>query len=361
MGEVKEQNYDISIIVPTFNNTHYIDECISSLMESSSGLSYEILVGIDGCQKTYDHLKDKVYPGNIKIFYFKENRGPYLIKNTLANESSSEDILFFDSDDVMLKPSIPKLIELSKKYEVTKFKLLNFVGDFDISNTKGKSIFAEGVFHIKKSLFLSMNGFEPWMCAADSDFMARLYKKNLNIFFTNDILFHRRIHTENLTKRGDTGLGSKLRQSYWKISKNKKGDGNPSVFNLAEFAPIINYNPINDSTPFVETDEQKEKDLLAATRRDTLNKVFNKTKSNPQKEIIEKKPSIIDYEKINKLFSNRVNTEPRPKKVVENKPENRQEIIDQKITTNKKMAELLLPGKKNRRNGDPLMTFGKKR
>ena len=56
MEKEKKQNYDYSIIVPTFNNTNYIDECIDSLMESSNGLSYEILIGIDGCQKTYNYL-----------------------------------------------------------------------------------------------------------------------------------------------------------------------------------------------------------------------------------------------------------------------------------------------------------------
>ena len=45
------------------------------------------------------------------------------------------------------------------------------------------------------------------MCAADSDFMGRLYKKKLKIHFTDEILFHRRIHNENLTKRGDTPTG----------------------------------------------------------------------------------------------------------------------------------------------------------
>ena len=353
MGVEKEQNYDISIIVPTFNNTHYIDECINSLMESSSGLSYEILIGIDGCQKTYDHLEDKSFPENVKIFYFKENRGPYLIKNSLANIASSENILFFDSDDVMLKSSVSFLNDLSHKFEVIKFRLVNFVGDFNVNNVKGKSMFAEGVFFIKKSLFLSMNGFEPWMCAADSDFMARLYKKKLKIHFTDEILFYRRIHSENFTKRGDTGLGSKLRSSYWKISKNKKGDGNPNSLSLSEFVPILNHRPIEPKV-YVETEEELYENRIRQLRKETLEKINNKTPKVISKPI-EKKPMVIDYEKVNKLLKNRVIPNPTPKvKKVDDSIKNKNTM------SNREMVKTMFPGKPNRRNDYQTMTFGKK-
>jgi glycosyltransferase involved in cell wall biosynthesis len=376
MWAEKEQNYDISIIVPTFNNTHYIDECISSLMESSSGLSYEILIGIDGCQKTYDHIKNKLYPENIKIFYFKENKGPYLIKNSLLNIASSENILFFDSDDVILKGSISFLNNLSNDFDVIKFRLANFVGDFNINNVKGKSMFAEGVFFIKKSLFLSMNGFEPWMCAADSDFMGRLYKKKLKIHFTDEILFYRRIHSENLTKRGDTGLGSKLRALYWKISKNKKGDGNPQTLSISEFVPILYYKPgdgnsqtlsiselvqILSSKPiedkiYVESEEELQEKYIRELRKTVLSQINNRKNNKltpPEK--VEKKPMVVNYEKVNNLLKNRVIPKPIPKVKEDNTvPENKN------ITTNKEMSKLNLPGKKNRRSDIPYINVGRK-
>ena len=348
--EELDKQYDISIVVPTFNNTHYIDECIDSLMESSNGLKYEILVGIDGCQKTYDHLKDKSFPENVKIFYFKENRGPYLIKNSLANIASSENILFFDSDDVMLKSSVSFLNDLSHKFEVIKFRLVNFVGDFNVNNVKGKSMFAEGVFFIKKSLFLSMNGFEPWMCAADSDFMARLYKKKLKIHFTDEILFHRRIHTENLTKRGDTGLGSKLRASYWKISKNKKGDGNPESLSLSEFVPILNHRPIEPKV-YVESEEELQEKHIKELRKTVLTQI-NSRKNNkltpPEK--VEKTHMVINYNKVNDLLKNRIIPKPIPK--VKNEGKN--------ITTNREIVKSIFPGKTNRRGGDPIINIGGK-
>ena len=55
----KNKKCEVSVIIPTFNNVEYIDECINSIMESSKNFSVEILVGIDGCQKTLDYVKQK--------------------------------------------------------------------------------------------------------------------------------------------------------------------------------------------------------------------------------------------------------------------------------------------------------------
>ena len=192
------------------------------------------------------------------------------------------------------------------------------------------------------------------MCAADSDFMGRLYKKKLKIHFTDEILFHRRIHNENLTKRGDTGLGSKLRESYWKISKNKKGDGNPNSLSLSEFVPFLTHRPIEPKV-YVETEEELYEKRIRQLRKETLEKINNKTKVVKQEVKIEKKILSVNYEKVNNLLKNRVIPKPIPKvKQVNNTPENK------KIITNKEMVKLTFPSKKNRRSGDNTMSFGGK-
>ena len=72
----------ISVIIPTFDNIEFIDETLESIYNSGKDFDYEILIGIDGCKKSLDYLKDKSYPSNTKIYYFSKNKGPYLIKNT---------------------------------------------------------------------------------------------------------------------------------------------------------------------------------------------------------------------------------------------------------------------------------------
>ena len=54
----------ISIIIPAYKATKYIDECISSI---KGYVNYEILVGVDHCKETFTHLKNN---SNIQLFYF---------------------------------------------------------------------------------------------------------------------------------------------------------------------------------------------------------------------------------------------------------------------------------------------------
>lgn len=42
----------ITIITTAFNNTEFIEECLDSIINSSKNLEFELLVGIDNCEKT---------------------------------------------------------------------------------------------------------------------------------------------------------------------------------------------------------------------------------------------------------------------------------------------------------------------
>ena len=240
---------ELSVIIPTYNNVDFIDDCLSSVEFSSLNQNVEILIGIDGCINTLEHFTKRAIGPNVKIFYFDENNGPYSIKNTLASISKSNKLIFFDSDDLMLKDMITYMNEKLDHFVCIKPRMLNFD---NLTNTeiKGLNNYGEGVFGIQKDVFLNMNGFEPWMCAADSDFMGRLYKSNPKINFSKKPLFKRRIHSNSLTTNRDTGMRSVLRHHYFKIMKSKKGSGNPEILNTRNytyFDSMIDYSFIENS------------------------------------------------------------------------------------------------------------------
>jgi len=60
----------VSVIIPTFDNIEFIDETLTSIYNSGKDFEYEILIGIDGCNKSLKYLKDKSYPLNILNFYY---------------------------------------------------------------------------------------------------------------------------------------------------------------------------------------------------------------------------------------------------------------------------------------------------
>ena len=369
----------ISVIIPTFDNIEYIDETLTSIYNSGKDLDYEVLIGIDGCKKSLNYLKDKTYPSNTKIFYFNVNKGPYLIKNTLSTLAKYENLIFFDSDDMMEENMIGYCINSLNKYQCVKPRLRNFryVNGVMVNDEKRKN-WGEGVFAINKNVFDYHNGFEPWLVAADSDFMGRLYKNNVSVELTQEILVLRRLHEKGLTSRTDTGLRSELRSKYALISKSKKYFGPLPSLKVSKYEPIENVGYMEyDEFNYVNNDDVVVEDIVTGTSeeliveinnvieerrnivKDVIASISNKKPKIPPKPI-EKKPFVIDYNKINNLLKNRVHVEPKPRVVNQNKPDDRQTIIDQKTMTNKKTIEMLLPSKKNRRNGDPIMNIGRK-
>ena len=212
----------LSIIIPTYKNVEFLSELFNSIERNEFEGDYEVLIGIDFCYDTLHYVYENQFPSNFKFYFFTKNGGPYIIKNTLANISQFNKILFFDSDDIMMSKMIKEVDDNLETYEVIKPKYINFKDINGVRNYNNeKAQFGEGVFAIRKSLFLKMNGFEGWKVAADSDFMGRLYKRNFNILHTQRVLFHRRNHENSLTIHPDTNLSSRMRGEYHFLSRKK--------------------------------------------------------------------------------------------------------------------------------------------
>lgn len=110
MKNSKQINY--SIIIPIYNNTLYIEECIESIIvQKSCDYSIEIII-IDDCStdSTLELLKSiqKKYT-SIKILSTKINSGPGIARNIGINHATGEWVLFLDSDD-KLHPSAFKIL-----------------------------------------------------------------------------------------------------------------------------------------------------------------------------------------------------------------------------------------------------------
>lgn len=301
--KINKIKYDATVIVPTFNNVDYLNETLNSINLSGQKNNVEILVGIDGCDKTLEFVRNNFFDDNIKFLFFTENGGPYTIKNTLVEQANSENIIFFDSDDVMNENLIPKILNSLQSSSITKFRFMNFVDNYNTNlKINRHTNYAEGVFGVKRDLFLQMNGFEPWVCAADSDFWGRIYKSKIKINFINDILMLRRLHEVQLTRRNDTGMKSTLRSHYWKLSKSKKGDGNPKFLSTRNFYQIDDINSKKIKIDYINFLEKK---------RTVIENIKNLLVSNnlvkPQEKLKKQPPVELNYDLVNKLMSKKLN------------------------------------------------------
>lgn len=303
-------NYDISIIIPTFQNVKYIDDCIKSIEIAMKNHMCEILVGIDGCRETLNHLKSSKINPYTSVYYFERNEGPYTIKNTLASIAKSDNLIFFDSDDLMGKNMVDYVMKSLDRYVCVKPKMYNFdsVTNKPILNL---NTHGEGVFAIKKDLFISMNGFEPWMCAADSDFMGRLYKRKPAMTGSPSPLFSRRIHDNSLTTRKDTGMRSVMRHQYANISKNKKGHGNPDLLHTRNFTLIDNISFFSDFDNFLQSEMMLRKNNAQLSVLSVLSKAPRKV---IEKTLPKEKTTIeVGYDAISHLLNKPHPIIPQPK------------------------------------------------
>lgn len=194
----------ISVIIPAYKAAKYIHECLDSIQGA------EILVGVDGnCQETLDSLHNYVRK-NVKIYTFSNINGPFVIKNTLVDQASNEHILFFDSDDVLVEGVIERMDERLAENHYVKLNYINF---YKKPVDKGR-IMNDAVIAIKRSVFNSINGFQPWRCGADTELAYRLQHNHFKHKVLDGLAYHRRLHGENLTSRPDTGHKSPLREKY---------------------------------------------------------------------------------------------------------------------------------------------------
>lgn len=216
----KTVNIPISIIVTAYQTQDYIEECLDSIEKQTYFINndnFEVLVGVDACQDTYNKLQEIKYKyRNLSIYMMSENKGTYITTNTLIDLVKNENVIRFDSDDIMTPNLVKEVFNNKKDNDVI---MLGYV-DIKDDQVTSKLCIAGGIIYFKKSVMDNIaGGYQPWKCAADSEMMVRIMSK-VKIMELKKILFYRRIHDNSLTKRLDTGHNSDIRNKYTKQIKS---------------------------------------------------------------------------------------------------------------------------------------------
>jgi glycosyltransferase involved in cell wall biosynthesis len=219
----------ISIVITAYNNDEFIHECLDSVISSCKNLEYEILLGIDNCEKTYKSvLNQKKKYQNLKLFFFKKKPGTYIIRNTLFKECQYKKIIFFDSDDLMSKNLVSKTNELLDNFDFVKFSFFNFKENEELKliNETSSNNYAAGAFGINKHVFKFLNGFEPWVCAADNEFFWRVESNKFKIRYLSEAPFFYRRYNQSLSNASNTNMNSTIRKKYHEIRSSKRKTSN---------------------------------------------------------------------------------------------------------------------------------------
>ena len=114
-----QKEYKISVVIPCYNQEKYIDSCLSSLAKQKfEGM--EIIMVDDG---STDTTKQKIEEYKAKyskldvFYYYQDNAGPGVARNTALDNAHGKYIAFLDSDDKLPAGAYNALYFTAEKYE----------------------------------------------------------------------------------------------------------------------------------------------------------------------------------------------------------------------------------------------------
>lgn len=215
----KPSDLKIDVITPAYKATEvFINRYLQSI-DNQTIVPDNILIGIDNCEQTRRNLqKAKPVTNQVKTFWFDEHCGPYLIRNTLAEISDADVLLFFDIDDEMYPQYVARLGICCSSGTIL-VPCSQWIKNGKVIRRKHSSYCQ---FGIKRQDFLYLKGFEPWECHADWEFQVRAKQQGIKWHKLNSVLFNQYKHNGNLTVREDTKPGSNKRNYYDSIVEERK-------------------------------------------------------------------------------------------------------------------------------------------
>jgi glycosyltransferase involved in cell wall biosynthesis len=202
-----------SILIPAYNAAEWIEETLNSVQNQTyfkDNDDYEIILGIDGCQKTLDkvnEIKDKYK--NLRVYFLRENRGCYVTLNTILQKTLYDKSITVGADDMMMPSLIEKINPFMKDNDVVMYYMQNSYPD-GRQELSLKEV--EGVAAVCWNVWEELGGYWEHRVAGDSDFELRLKKTNFNVHILRKPLYLRRIHPNSLTQSEETGYMSPMRK-----------------------------------------------------------------------------------------------------------------------------------------------------
>lgn len=213
----------ISVIIPVYNASKYITECLDSVLNQTF-TDIEVICVNDGSTDDSLEILEK-YSSEIKIIN-QENKGASASRNQGLKKAKGEYILFVDADDYLRKDAIKKLYTLAveKNLDLILFKIINFDDkthdeeiytyfEMDLLKNRVKN----NVFNYKdvKDLLFRISvtppgklyhrdvikdiEFNEGLIFEDNAFFMEMIFNAQRIIFYDEYLYSRRIHENSVT------------------------------------------------------------------------------------------------------------------------------------------------------------------
>ena len=202
----------VSVIIPVYNAEKYLSNSLNSIINQTLK-NIEIIC-----------INDGSFDNSIKILnYFKEidnriiiinqkNKGVNFARNEGLKIAKGQFVLFFDSDDILIKDALEKLFELSvkNKLEILYFNSKIIFDDKIIENDYPNNIHykvnSNNNFKNGNEIFLKFINENKWIFSPCSQFIKNSVLLNNKISFLEGIKFDDNLFSFNLISYINNGL-----------------------------------------------------------------------------------------------------------------------------------------------------------
>lgn len=152
-----------SFIVPVFNTSLYLDQCLKSIL-CQTGAKFEILLIDDGSTDDSGEKCDeyaKQYPGIVRVIH-KNNEGSLLARRTGFYQAHGDWLICVDSDDYIAKNYLTRIVEVidnkhcdTVMYNYCYFNEEGIISDSNLSISDQKEFTEENMVELYEMRLLS--------------------------------------------------------------------------------------------------------------------------------------------------------------------------------------------------------------
>ncbi len=164
----EEKSKTISIIIPTYKENEWIEQCIDSVLKQTySPEKIEIIICVNGGnQEYYKKIRDKYHVHKNITVIFEKEKGASVARNAAIKKSKGEYIYFLDDDDYLTCGLIAELVSYAdENIDIVCGKMSNLEKDGKVAeNTYINNVIrqaGEGLhndYHQLTSLFVTICG-----------------------------------------------------------------------------------------------------------------------------------------------------------------------------------------------------------
>lgn len=246
------ENYKISIIIPTYKRSDFLGRAIESVLNQTHK-NIEILVSDDNlpdsdfAKQTKEKVESYSSTGKVKYLKTTGKTGGGAARNFAIKYCTGDYVAFLDDDDVFIPEKLEKQLEfmlknnLDMSYQDVKwfdesdklveFRKMDYVTDFSKNELLKQhilhSIAPTAIYMIKREALLKTEGFGEVIMGQDFILMLRCIEADLKIGYMPGAYVHQYLHSGERISLGQNKIDGEnnlyeLKKKYYYLMNNKE-------------------------------------------------------------------------------------------------------------------------------------------